>query len=188
MTEEENLVNATNHDSTVSFSSIENMSENEMNVAKSDVITDTKTKPDITEEEKRINAFIHEFDKSVSRIENESKKEKNKCNVANSDASTSTSTSVVKRVSVIRLVTRNHRNYTKVAEERKTTEIYDEKLCTEKEKLNTEFVENSSFKKEVSCPESQIILKYIHKKFGKRKQHSETRSPSQVFRPEYGNR
>jgi hypothetical protein len=129
-TEEENLLNATNHDYTLSISSIAKVSENEMIIAKSDVITDTKTKPDISEEEKRINAFIHEFNKSVSRIENESKKEKNKCNVANSDASANTSTYVVKRVSVIRLVARNSGNDTKVAKDRMTTEINDEKLYT----------------------------------------------------------
>ena len=68
ITEEENHINATNHDSIISVSSLENVSENVMNVAKSDVITDTKTKPDITDEEKRINAYIHEFSKSVSKI------------------------------------------------------------------------------------------------------------------------
>ena len=61
---------------------------------------------------------------------------------------------------------------------------------TEKGNLDTEFGENSSLKTEVSCPESQIILKYIHKKFGKRKSYedSESRSPSQDFIPESGNR
>jgi hypothetical protein len=60
----------------------------------------------------------------------------------------------------------------------------------EKGQCDTESGENSSLKTEVSCPESQIILKYIHKKFGKRKQYkdSESRSPSQVLRPESGNR
>ena len=136
---------------------------------------------------------------SVSRIENASTNEKNKSNVANSDASASTSAAVAKRVSVIRLVTRNHGNDNKVAEDRKTTEINDEKLDTgrsnqitsvEKVNLDTEFGENSSLKTEVSCPESQIILKYIHKKFGKRKHYkdSESTTPSHVLIPESGNR
>jgi hypothetical protein len=199
MTEEEKLVNATSHNSTISFSSIQNVSENVMNIARSDVITDTKTKPDIAEEEKRINAYNHEFNLSVSRIENASKKEKNKYNVANRDACASTSAAVVKRVSVIRLVSRIHGNDTKEAEDGMSTEINDEKLYTErgnqiriaeKGKLDTELGENSSLKTEVSCPESQIILKYIHKKFGKRKHYidSETKSPSQGLRPESGNR
>ena len=188
ITEEENLTN----DSIISISSTENVSENEMNVAE----RDTKNKSDVSEEEKLINIYNHEFKILVLRKENGSKNARKKSSVANSDASASTSAAVAKRVSVIRLVTRNTGNDNKVAEDRKTTEINDEKLDTgrsnqismaEKEKLDTGFGENSSFKTEVSCPESQIILKYIHKKFGRKKMYENSKT-SQVFSPESGNR
>merc|ERR1719318_1558197 len=58
----------------------------------------------------------------------------------------------------------------------------------EKGKLDTECCEDSSLKAEVSCPESKKILKYIHKKFGKRNHYEDSSGPSQVFMPASGNR
>ena len=118
-------------------------------------------------------------------------------NVDNSDASASTSITAVKRVSVIRLVAKVPGNDNKVASVRETSEINDGQLLTirsnqmsllENEKLDTELCGNSSLKSEVSCPESQTILKYIHKKFGKRKHDEDSPGPSEVFRPESVNR
>ena len=102
ITEEENLTN----DSIISISSTETVNGNEMNVAEREVIEYTKNKSDVSEEEKLINAYNHEFNISVLRKENASKNAKKKSSGANSDTSASTGTAFVKRVSVIRLVTR----------------------------------------------------------------------------------
>ena len=184
ITEEENLTN----DSIISISSTENVSGNEMNVAERDVIANTKNQSDVSEEEKLINRYNHEFNISVLRKENASKNAKKKSSGANSDTSASTGTAFVKRVSVIRLVTRIPGYDKEGTGNKETSEINDEKIepgrstqisTAENEKLETET--------EVSCPESQIILKYIHKKFGRKKMYENSKT-SQVFSPESGNR
>jgi hypothetical protein len=158
--EDENLTN----DSIISVSSTENLSGNEMNVAERDVIGFNQKKSNVSEEETLINAYNHEFNISVLRKEYTTKNAKKKPSVANSDASASTSAGVVNRVSVIRLVTRNHGNDNKGNDNKNTSEINDEKLETRRStKISTAEKEKLETETEISCPESQIIMKYIHK-------------------------
>ena len=127
------------------------------------------------QEYNRADVFGHDVGLSNNAIEYETETETNMVN---------TTTGIIysdapKRVSVIqRAATKPYHAYLCKPVEDADTERCNETGIGGKEDLDSDL--GGKFEAEISCPDSEIILKYIHKKFGKGK-HKQKSNPEEIL-------